>query len=72
MAKTLELVFTTEMGNQARMTIDDPVEPIDIEQVKNVMQQIISANVFFGNGGNFVSPYQARLVERNVVEYEIL
>ena len=71
MAKTLELVFQSETGNLARMSIDEPKEPVDIEQVKKVMEDIIAANVFHTNGGNYVSPHQARLIERNVTEYEV-
>ena len=72
MAKTLELVFQTETGNLAPMSIDEPKEPVDIEQVKKVMEDIISTNVFHTNNGNYVLPHQARLIERNVTEYEVL
>ena len=55
MAKTLELQFATEMGGTARITIDNPKEPINNATVKDSMNQIIAAGVFFSPTGNLVS-----------------
>jgi hypothetical protein len=72
MAKTLELQFATEMGGTARITIDNPKEPIDTATVKASMNQIIAAGVFFSPTGNLVSVKGVRVVERNVTDYEIM
>jgi hypothetical protein len=72
MAKTLELQFATEMGGTARITIDNPKEPIEIATVKDCMNQIIAAGVFFSPTGNLVSVKGVRVVDRNVIDYEIL
>jgi hypothetical protein len=72
MAKTLELQFATEMGGTARLTIDNPKEPINTVVVKDSMAKIIAAGVFFSPTGNLVSVKGARVVERNVTDYEIL
>ncbi len=71
MAKTLELQFRTVMGKPAKISVDAPIEPIDEEQVKQVMDGIITANVFQGNSGALVTAEGARLVERNVTEFEL-
>ncbi|GLB60304.1 DUF2922 domain-containing protein [Cytobacillus sp. NCCP-133] len=72
MAKTLEMTFLTEMGKTSKLSVDNPIEPIDPVAVKAAMNQIIAANAFDGNGGDFVQAQGARLVERNVTEYELV
>ncbi|WP_421381738.1 DUF2922 domain-containing protein [Bacillus salacetis] len=71
MAKTLELQFLTQFGKTARVSVDEPIEPVDPVQVKQVMDTIIATNVFQSNTGALVSAEGARVVERNVTEYEV-
>jgi hypothetical protein len=72
MAKTLELQFGTDLGKVARLTVDNPVEPVDVAVLKLAMESIIASNAFFSAYGNLVSVGGARVVERNVTEYEII
>ena len=72
MAKILELLFVTQEGKTAKISIDNPIEPVDLVKVKAAMAQIITANVFTTNGGSFVSSKGARLVERNVSDYDVI
>jgi hypothetical protein len=72
MAKTLELQFATEMGGTARISVDNPKEPIELVTVKDSMNKIIAAGIFFSPTGNLVSVKGARVVERNVTDYEIV
>ncbi|MBB6446849.1 DUF2922 domain-containing protein [Bacillus benzoevorans] len=72
MAKTIELLFTNTSGKISKLTVDSPKEPIDPLLVKQVMDQIIAANVFSGTNGDFVSAAEARLVEHNVTDYELV
>jgi hypothetical protein len=72
MAKTLELQFGTEMGGTARITIDNPKEPINNATVKDSMNKIIAAGIFFSPTGNLVSVKGARVVDRKVTDYEIV
>jgi hypothetical protein len=71
-AKTIELHFTNTNGKISKLTVESPKEPIDAQLVKQVMDQIIAANVFGGTNGDFVSAAEARLVEHNVTEYELV
>jgi hypothetical protein len=71
MAKTLELQFSTQFGKEAKLTLNDPIEPIDPAAVKTVMETIIADNVFQSSSGALVGIKGARVVERNVTEYEI-
>jgi Protein of unknown function (DUF2922) len=72
MAKSIELHFNTNLGKVVKLSVDSPIEPIDPIKVKEVMDQIVAENIFAGNTGIFVSPKEARLVEHNVTEYEIV
>lgn len=72
MAKTLELQFGTEFGKSARLAVDNPKEPIDEAVVKQSMEQIIASDVFTTANGKFVSAQGARVVDRNITEYEIV
>ncbi|MCD4838325.1 DUF2922 domain-containing protein [Neobacillus sedimentimangrovi] len=71
MAKTLELEFGTEFGKTARISVDNPKEPIDEAQLKLSMEQIIASDVFFTPTGKLAVAKGARVIDRNVVEYEI-
>ncbi|HWO77384.1 MAG TPA: DUF2922 domain-containing protein [Bacillus sp. (in: firmicutes)] len=70
MAKTLELEFGTQMGKVSRISINDPIEPVDPVAVELAMNTILTQNIFQSNSGDFVSILGARLVERNVTDYE--
>ena len=71
MAKTLELQFATESGKSARLSLDNPKEPIDQAVVKQSMEQIIASGVFYSANGNLSTVQGARVIERNVTDYEI-
>ncbi|MCL6572511.1 MAG: DUF2922 domain-containing protein [Bacillus sp. (in: Bacteria)] len=72
MAKTLELQFATEFGKTARLSIDNPIEPIDEVVVKQSMAQIIESEIFTTNSGKFVTAKGARVIDRNVTDYELV
>ncbi|MBT2757509.1 DUF2922 domain-containing protein [Mesobacillus foraminis] len=72
MAKTLELQFVTDLGKIAKLTVDGPAEPINAAAVKHAMEAIIASNAFYSNYGSLVSVSGARVVERNVTDYEIV
>lgn len=72
MAKTLELQFVTENGKVTKLTLDNQKEPVDQAAVKQSMDQIIAAGAFNTINGGFVSSQGARVVERNVTDYEIV
>ncbi|KAB2335549.1 DUF2922 domain-containing protein [Bacillus mesophilum] len=72
MEKTLELTFLTNLDKQARISIDQPKEPIDPDAVKAAMEQMISSDVFQGSNGSYAAVKEARLVERTVTSYEFV
>jgi hypothetical protein len=72
MAKTLELQFVTDLGKNTKLSVDNPKEPIDPAAVKLAMEQIIASNAFQSPYGTLVAVGGARVIERNVSEYELV
>jgi len=66
MTKRLELRFRNESGTTATISLDDPIEPVDPEVVKQAMLEIISQDVFNSPGGSLVEIDRAQVVERTV------
>ncbi len=71
MAKQLELQFLNEDERTVTISLENPIEPVDPETVKTVMDTIISENVFMTSGGDLVSKKGARIVERTVTDIDI-
>lgn len=71
LAKSLELQFTTQLGKTSTISIDSPIEPVDVTKVNEAMDQILQANIFLTSSGDYISKKSATLVERNVKGYEV-
>ncbi|MFD4818865.1 DUF2922 domain-containing protein [Peribacillus butanolivorans] len=72
MARVLEMIFVTEEGKSATISVENPKEPVDANTVKLAMEQMIAGNTFVASSGDFVSIKGARLVERNVEDVELI
>ena len=51
MDKVLQMNFRTGLGSSMRITLEDPREDITAEDIKNVMNLIISKDIFNVEGG---------------------
>ncbi|WP_017755294.1 DUF2922 domain-containing protein [Calidifontibacillus oryziterrae] len=71
MSKKLELQFTNLEGKTATISIDDPIEPVNVAAVSSAMDTILTENIFTSTGGDYVAKKGARIVERNVNEVEL-
>ncbi|TWT08126.1 DUF2922 domain-containing protein [Planococcus sp. CPCC 101016] len=71
MAKSLELIFTTAAGKDVTLTVDEPRDNVTDAELLAGMQAIITQNIFEVEGSSFASVKGARIVERNVVEYQV-
>lgn len=69
--RKLELIFENAEGKNVTYSLDQPVEPVDIEAVEAAMEEVIAQDVFSSNGGNIVAKKAARIVERTVEDIEI-
>ncbi|GIN74416.1 hypothetical protein J14TS2_48910 [Bacillus sp. J14TS2] len=70
--KVLELNFLSAEGKNVRVSIDNPIEPIDAEEVKTAVNTIIEADVFLDSEGNALTEAKsARIVDRTVTPIDI-
>ncbi|GGD08578.1 hypothetical protein N780_08410 [Pontibacillus chungwhensis BH030062] len=71
MAKKLEMKFENQDGRTVTISLDDPIEPVDVVALNAAMDEIVTQNCFTSSGGDLVSKKEARIVERNVADIEL-
>ena len=62
----LELIFLTEEGKRATISIQDPKEELTPQEVEAVMDQIVEKDVFTSKGNKLTQIMGARIVTRGV------
>lgn len=72
MTKVLELKFQTANGKTMNLPIQNPKENLTPAEIVNAMQTIINQNVFHYKGFELVGIDQARIVERNITEIQLV
>ncbi|QPQ31461.1 DUF2922 domain-containing protein [Lysinibacillus sp. JNUCC 51] len=71
MTQILELQFETAAGKTTTVAIDAPKPKVTAEEIRQVMQTIITKNVFDGQASALVAMSGARIVDRQVTEFEL-
>ncbi|MFJ8512262.1 DUF2922 domain-containing protein [Lysinibacillus xylanilyticus] len=71
MTQILELQFETAAGKMTTVAIDAPKPKVTAEEIRQVMQIIIAKNVFDGQASALVAMSGARIVDRQVTEFEL-
>lgn len=72
METNLELVFLATDGKTVRITVNDPKDNLDEEIIRNVMNQILTANVFeTSSGASLVSIKEARKISKNTEVFSL-
>ena len=66
MQETLRMVFRNFDGRLTAITLIDPDSEISAQDVTDVMNSIVSKNVFQTTGGDIVSKVRAEVVTRGV------
>lgn len=64
--KTLRMVFKNQAGSNYTLTLDDPRDDVTGAEIEAVMDQIIAANVISTAGGDLVSKYDVKIIDRTV------
>ena len=65
----LQLVFRCTNGNKRILIVNNPREDVTLEEATNVMQQLITLNVFESANGDLQEIVEARL---HTCEYTVL
>ena len=72
METNLELVFLATDGKTVRITVNDPKDDLNEEIIRNVMNQILTANVFeTSSGAPLVSIKEARKISKNTEVFSL-
>ncbi len=67
MAKTLEMVFRNESGKEVTLSLADPREDLTLAEVKTVMEDIITKQIFSSKTGDFAQIVEARISSKDAV-----
>jgi tellurite resistance protein len=71
MEKTLQMVFQNQVGNNVSINIAQVKDEMTAEEVKALMQLIISKNIFETSGGNLITIMSATIVAKDVQELSV-
>ncbi|MEA0552415.1 DUF2922 domain-containing protein [Lysinibacillus irui] len=71
MAQVLELQFATVDGKTTTLTIDAPKPNVSVAEIQQAMETIVAKNVFAGQVGALSAIKGARLVDRQVTEFDV-
>lgn len=71
MTRNLNMVFLNQAGKNTSINIADISDTATPEQVRNLMQLIISKNIFESTGGDLVSAISADIITRSVEEINV-
>ncbi len=72
MSKTLELVFVNAAGSKVTLRVTEPKEDLQAAEIKTVMDEIVTQDIFTSTGGSLVGVAGARVVSRDVAELELI
>lgn len=71
MSQVLELKFDTANGKTMTLSVNDPKPNLTPTEITAVMDSIIAADVFHNEGNALVKINLARIIERNVSDFDI-
>lgn len=70
--KRLVMTFSDEDGKKISLSVDDPREDIAEDEIKSVMDLIVSKNIFAPNGLDLVSSVEAKVVVTDTTPYDLV
>ena len=70
--KRLLMTFKTDGGKKVSISVDNPRTDITENEIKDAMTTILNSNIFSPNGGSLVEMVEAKIVETDTVEYDLI
>ncbi|MCC0631706.1 DUF2922 domain-containing protein [Clostridioides sp. ZZV15-6388] len=70
--KKLVMSFKNIKDKQVSFSIENPKEDLTEENIKSVMDLIVSKNVFSVGGFDLASAVEAKIVETNTTPYDLV
>ena len=69
--RKLTMTFKNVLGNNFTLTIDDPREDLEEDDVVNVMNLIKEKNIFQPKGYDITECVSAKVVDSSTTEYDL-
>lgn len=70
--KKLLMTFKTDEGRKISLSIDDPRPNITEGEIKSAMETIINSGIFTPNGESLIEMLEAKIVETDTIEYDLV
>lgn len=67
----LAMSFKNAEGNTTTITLKHIREDVTEEEVQNVMEKILTSNIFLSTGGELVSKVRGQIVEKTTEVFEM-
>lgn len=71
-ARTLELDFLTELSRTHKLKVHNAKDDLSAGEITSVMDEIITANIFSGSGGELSTKKGARMIVKETTDYILI
>lgn len=72
METRLVMYFKTARGSRCSISVIDPKEDVTEEEIKNLMDLIITKNIFKINNFSLTEALEAKVIQTDVLEYDLV
>ena len=72
MTSTLYMTFKNALGNSCTISIDDPREDLEEQEIVDFMNLVIQKNIFSPKGYDLANQVSAKIVNANTTEYDLV
>ena len=70
--KKLVMTFKSSDDKKVAITVDNPREDLEENEIKEAMDTIIEKDIFSPNGGSLVSIVCAKVVQTDTTDYDLV
>ena len=70
--KKLVMTFKSSDDKKVSITVDNPREDLEENEIKEAMDTIIEKDIFSSNGGSLVSIVCAKVVQTDTTDYDLV
>ena len=70
--KNLVMTFKSSDDKKVSITVDNPREDLEENEIKEAMDTIIEKDIFSPNGGSLVSIVCAKVVQTDTTDYDLV
>lgn len=72
METRLVMYFKTARGSRCSISVIDPKEDVTEQQIKDLMDLIITKNIFKINNFGLTEALEAKVVQTDILEYDLV